>query len=102
MENTGIVEENKRRQTEIQTLQTLTRRAVVTSLKGSPGDLKYANLFQISKLKLLGSAVELLPVPPPIKDFLLFSDMNAEAMIKQYEDTMEHVSNNGSSNVLVI
>ena len=68
-----------------QTLQSLTRRAVVTSLRGSPGH-----------------AVELLPVPPPIKDFLLFCDLDAEAMIKQYEDTMDHVSNNGSANVLVI
>ena len=49
-----------------------------------------------------GSAVELLPVPPPIKDFLLFCDLDAEAMIKQYKDTMDHVSNNGSANVLVI
>jgi len=68
-----------------QTLQSLTRRAVVTSLRGSPGH-----------------AVELLPVPPPIKDFLLFCDLDAEAMIKQYKDTMDHVSNNGSANVLVI
>jgi len=68
-----------------QTLQALTRRAVVTNLKESPG-----------------SAVELLPVPPPIKDFLLFCDLDAEAMIKQYKDTMDHVSNNGSANVLVI
>merc|ERR1719391_1306905 len=61
-----------------QTLQALTRRAVVASLEGSPGP-----------------AVESLPVPPPIKDFLLFCDLDTEAMIKQYKDTVDHVSNNG-------
>ena len=46
--------------------------------------------------------MESLPVPPPIRDFLLFCDLDTDAMIKQYKDTMDHVSDNGSSNVLVI
>ena len=46
--------------------------------------------------------MESLPVPPPIRDFLLFCDLDTDAMIKQYKDTMDHVSDNMSSNVLVI
>ena len=64
--------------------------------------LRDVTFFQLTIGFFSGRAVELLPVPPPIKDFLLFCDLDAEAMIKQYKDTMDHVSNNGSANVLVI
>jgi len=66
-------------------LQSLARREVVTSLKDNPG-----------------RALDSLPVPPLIKDFLLFCDLDVEAMVQQYKDTMDHVSDNGSANILVL
>ena len=68
-----------------QSLQRLARAAITSRLQQPP------------KVALAS-----LEVPGPIRDYLLYSDLDVEAMVQEYRDTMDHVSQQGNPNVLVV
>eukprot|EP00092_Neocalanus_flemingeri_P086369 GFUD01108835.1.p1 GENE.GFUD01108835.1~~GFUD01108835.1.p1 ORF type:complete len:148 (-),score=35.98 GFUD01108835.1:30-473(-) len=41
-----------------------------------------------------------LNIPTQIKNYLLFHDLNVDLMITDYKDTIEHINDNGVSNVV--
>ena len=68
-----------------QSLQRLARAAITSRLQQPP------------KVALVR-----LEVPGPIRDYLLYSDLDVEVMVQEYRDTMDHVSQQGTPNVLVV
>ena len=46
------------------------------------------------------SAISKLNVPAQIVNYLLFSDINVEEMIKDYKETIDHINENGVSNII--
>lgn len=64
-------------------LQKLSRNVVLKNLQEKP-------LTAISKLN----------VPAQIVNYLLFRDVNVESMIKDYKETIDHINENGVSNII--
>ena len=64
-------------------LQKLSRNVVLKNLQEKP-------LSAISKLN----------VPAQIVNYLLFRDVNVESMIKDYKETIDHINENGVSNII--
>ena len=64
-------------------LQKLSRNVVLKNLREKP-------ITAISKLN----------VPAQIVNYLLFSDINVEEMIKDYKETIDHINENGVSNII--
>ena len=64
-------------------LQKLSRNVVLKNLQENP-------ITAISKLT----------VPAQIVNYLMFSDVNVEEMIKDYRETIDHINENGVSNII--
>ena len=64
-------------------LQKLSRNVVLKNLREKP-------ITAISKLT----------VPAQIVNYLMFSDVNVEEMIKDYRETIDHINENGVSNII--
>ena len=64
-------------------LQQISRENVLQNLQGTPVD-----------------ALKLLNLPKQIKNYLLFSDIDVNLMIKDYKDTMDYINDNGTSNII--
>jgi len=47
-------------------------------------------------------SLEKLSLPKQIKSYLLFCDVNITDMIKDYKDTIDHINDNGVSNIIQI
>ena len=47
-------------------------------------------------------SLEKLSLPKQIKSYLLFCDVNINDMIKDYKDTIDHINDNGVSNIIQI
>ena len=46
------------------------------------------------------TAISKLTVPAQIVNYLMFSDVNVEEMIKDYRETIDHINENGVSNII--
>ena len=41
-----------------------------------------------------------LRLPQQIQEYLLYNDIDVNVMIKEYKDTIDHINDNGVSNVV--
>jgi len=83
IDNLVIIDKMYKDLKQTKSLQKLSRNSVLKSLQEKP-------ITGIPKLKL----------PAQIVDYLLFKDVDVEAMMKDYKETIDHINDNGVSNII--
>ena len=46
------------------------------------------------------TAISKLNLPSQIKNYLLFNDVDVQTMIADYKETIDHINDNGVSNII--